>query len=73
MGFYFGIKVFMAERNPLYKWFVDLGFKVFPIERITTEELMTPLTLQEKKWNRQLVEDRYNEERVKEVFRTNIK
>lgn len=73
MGFYFGVKVFMAERNPLYKWFVDCGFIVFPIEKVTSADLNTPLTLEEKIKNRNLVEERYNEERIKELFKKNIK
>lgn len=72
MGFYFGVKVFMAERNPLYKWFVDCGFIVFPFETMTSEDLNTPLTLEEKLHNRNLVDVHYSDEGFKERLRSNI-
>jgi len=72
MGFYFGVKVFMAERNPLYKWFVDCGFIVFSFETMTSEDLNTPLTLEEKLHNRQLVDVHYSDEGFKERLRSNI-
>lgn len=73
MGFYLGVKVYMSEKSPLYKWFVDCGFVVFPIESISSDGFSTPLTIEEKIKNRRLVEERYNDERVKEIFKTNIK
>jgi uncharacterized membrane protein len=72
MGFYLGVKVFMSEKSPLYKWFVDCGFIVFVLERITSEELATPLTLEEKSRNRAIVEERYNEKRINEILKMNI-
>ncbi len=72
MGFYLGIKVYMSEKSPLYKWFVDCGFAVFPIEKATSVSLCTPLALEEKKKNRSLVVERYNEDRIKEIFKKNI-
>lgn len=73
MGFYFGVKVFMAERNPLYKWFVDLGFIVFPMEKMTNEDFTAPLSLEEKKKNRTLVETHYCDEMMKVNLRTYIR
>lgn len=72
MGFYFGVKVYMSERNPMYKWLKDCGFIVFPFEQMSREDLQIPLTIEEKSHNRKLVEERYNDERIKEVFRSNI-
>lgn len=73
MGFYLGIKVYMSEKSPLYKWFIDCGFVVFPIEKITSKEFSAPLTQDDKERNRALVIERYNEERIREIFKKNIK
>jgi hypothetical protein len=73
MGFYLGIKVFMSSKNPLYQWFVDCGFTVFCIEDATKEEIFTPLTIEKRKQNRQIVMQRYNEEAFANTLRSNIK
>lgn len=72
MGFYLGIKIFMSEKSPLYKWFVDCGFKVFAIETTKGEDLDTPLLLKDKRQNRKLVLERYNEERIMRSLKENI-
>lgn len=72
MGFYLGIKIFMSEKSPLYKWFVDCGFKVFAIETAKGEDLDTPLLLKDKQQNRKLVLERYNEERIMRSLKENI-
>lgn len=72
MGFYLGIKVFMSARSPLYKWFVECGFIVYALEALTEDELFTPMSIEQKVINRKLVVDRYNEEKIKEIFKTNI-
>lgn len=72
MGFYLGIKVFMSERSPLYKWFIDCGFKVFAIEAAKGEDLNTSLTLNDKQRNRAVVLELYNEERIAQSLRDNI-
>ena len=72
MGLYLGIKVFMSERSPLYKWFVDCGFNVFAIETAKGEDLDTPLSTKDKQRNRELVLERYNEERIARSLKENI-
>lgn len=72
MGFYLGVKVFMSERNPLYKWFVDCGFNVFAIETAKEEDLDTPLSIKDKQRNREIVLERYNEERIARSLKENI-
>ena len=73
MAFYLGIKVYMSERSPLYKWFIDCGFIVFPIETITKESLDQTLSDEEKNHNRQTVLNRYNPERIAQTLKENIK
>ena len=72
MGFYLGVKVFMSERSPLYKWFVDCGFNVFAIETAKEEDLDTPLSIKDKQRNREIVLERYNEERIARSLKENI-
>ena len=72
MGLYLGIKVFMSERSPLYKWFVDCGFNIFAIETAKGEDLDTPLSTKDKQRNRELVLERYNEERIARSLKENI-
>lgn len=72
MGFYLGIKVFMSSNNPLYQWFLDCGFTVFCIEDATKEDLSTPLDLEIRKQNREIVVERYNEEVFANTLRLNI-
>lgn len=73
MAFYLGIKVFMSERSPLYKWFVDCGFIVFTIENITTESIEQQLSYDEKEHNRQLVVERYSPDVIEQTLKKNIK
>lgn len=73
MGFYLGIKVFMSEKSPLYRWFLDCGFIVFSIENATKEQFSKSLTYEEKVHNRNIVLQRYNEESFVTTLKTNIK
>jgi len=69
MGLYLGIKVYMSERSPLYKWLNDCGFKLFTIESLGTGTLKNDLTLEQKQANRDLVNQRYGEQ----VFTNTLK
>lgn len=62
MGLYLGIKIFLSDRSPLYKWMNECGFIVKAIETATSESLNTPLSDNEKKHNRDLVLSRYDEQ-----------
>ena len=72
MAFYLGIKVFMSERSPLYKWFVDCGFIVFTIESLDNNSFEQMLSDEEKMHNRQIVVNRYNESRIAQTLKDNI-
>lgn len=64
MCLYLGIKVFMSNRNPLFKWLVECKFKVFELELATRDSLETPLDDNIRQYNRKLVLERYNEDQV---------
>lgn len=72
MCLYLGVKVFMSNRSPLYKWLVECGFTLFELESATSEALETPLNLDIRQGNRVLVLERYNEDKVAENFKNNI-
>ena len=72
MCLYLGIKVFMSNRSPLYKWLEECGFKLFELESATHESLESPLDDDIRLFNRHLVLERYSEEKVADNFRKNI-
>lgn len=72
MCLYLGVKVFMSNRSPLYKWLVECGFKIYELESVTREALELPLDLDIRKFNRGLVRERYNEGKVAENLKNHI-
>lgn len=72
MGFYLGIKVFMSKKSPLYKWFKDCDFIVYPIEDSHKEDLATPLKYEEKVHNREIVLQRYDDNVFSQTLIKNI-
>lgn len=73
MGFYLGIKVFMSERSPLYKWLKACGFIVYTIESATYEDLNTGLSESEKLQNRNKVLDKYDASIFEETIKYHFK
>lgn len=72
MGFYLGLKVFMSERSPLYKWFVDCGFIVFSLERANVNSFLDPLSIDKKRKNRDNVLRCYSESCIVETFKNEL-
>ena len=72
MCLYLGIKVFMSNRSPLYKWLVECGFKLYELESASREDMETPMDSDNRQSNRNLVLERYNEARVAENFKNHI-
>lgn len=50
-----GIKLFLSKKSPMYNHFLNYGFKIFAIEDLNQVIFDTPLTLEEKKYNRSLM------------------
>lgn len=73
MGFYLGVKVFMSEKSPLYRWFKDCNFIVFTIESITEESLTIGLSQEEKEYNRKMVINHYNNDVFVKTLKSNFK
>lgn len=72
MCLYLGVKVFMSNRSPLYKWLVECGFKLFELESVTRDSLEMPLEDDIRQFNRHLVLNKYNEDIIADIFRKNI-
>lgn len=72
MCLYLGIKVFMSNRSPLYKWLIECGFKIYEIESVTHEFLEAPLNDDVRLFNRNLVLERYNEDRIADNLKKHI-
>lgn len=49
-----GIKVFLSIHNPCYQYFKKLGYYIYAMEDITGTDILTPLSLAEKEYNRNL-------------------
>lgn len=72
MGFYMGAKVFMSEKSPLYAWFKEIGFVVFPLETSTEKDFEERLANGDMKNNRDLVVNYYNEEAFEKTLRSHF-
>lgn len=54
---YSGKKIFLKENTTTYRYLLDLGLQVFPLEKCTTEEMVTPLTKNEITHNQKILKD----------------
>lgn len=61
MGLYMGIKIYMSKKSPLYLSLKEEGFYLYEIESVNENEFVTPLSEKEKKHNRELLLQLYNE------------
>ena len=64
-----GAKLFMSERNPMYKYFKKSGLIVFAVENDLCSEnpnVFKPLTLEEKNTNREIILNHYSETKTLE-------
>jgi len=67
---YFGAKVFLRERNPLFHLYRSWGVVLFSIEgNLTADALSIPLDVEVRKANRKAIEAHLNEERMRGYYR----
>ena len=58
-----GCKVFLSETNPVYRFYKDLGLKVFSVQRdLIQKEIDSPLSNEEIENNREILRKRINKE-----------
>lgn len=70
VSLYLGTKVFLSNKNPMYGWLLNANFKVFELEKITQQELDTPLSEIEKKHNRKIILDNFESKDLFEVMKS---
>lgn len=68
MGLYLGIKVVLSKKGPLYEWFKEKGFVVYPLEELSYD-INVGLTLGEQTYNRSRLLECYDIR----IFEGNIK
>ena len=58
-----GCKVFLSETNPVYRFYKDLGLKIFSVQRdLTQSEIDSPLSNEDIENNRAILSNRTNKE-----------
>lgn len=58
-----GCKVFLSETNPVYRFFNDLGLKIFSVQRdLVQKEIDSPLSMEDIEKNRAILSKRTNKE-----------
>lgn len=73
MCLYLGIKVFMSNKSPLYHCLKEIGFILYELESAVAEDFITCLKEEYQECNRKLVLEHYDEKRIADIFRQNIK
>jgi hypothetical protein len=69
ISLYMGHKVFLSEKNLLYKHFVEKGFFVFSIEKeFSVKNINGNLELEKKAINRSLLNKEYSNENIQKIF-----
>lgn len=64
-----GAKIYMSERSPVYRHFIDLGAKIYTVEKDLkpdNPESLSPLTNQEKENNREVIYKEYSKKNMLE-------
>lgn len=68
--FYFGTKVFMRDKNPLFKTFREWGLYVYSVEReLSVEALQQPLDETMRQHNRSIITARLSEDAMRDYYR----
>lgn len=67
---YMGAKIFLNKQSTVYTFYKSLGMKIFSIEECDYKSLNLNLTEEERKLNRQIINDNYSFEAVKKKINT---
>lgn len=64
IALYLGAKVFLSVRNPVHQWALAHSLKVYELERMTQQDLATPLDTETQLSNRKIISELYNRHRL---------
>lgn len=59
-GFYYGVKIFLSNKNPIFNYFKKQGFIFFELEKMNQKIFDEELTNEQKLYNRSLMETLYS-------------
>lgn len=71
-GFFYGIKIFLSNKNPLFRYFKDQGFIVYELEKLNQDLFDQDLSYKEKSHNRDLVSTIYSFDRLLTLIKDNF-
>lgn len=66
---FMGVKVFLNPENPVYIELISHDIKVFDYSKMTQEELLTPLSVEDVDSNRRIISILFKEEKIREYYR----
>lgn len=73
ISLYLGAKVFLSYRTPVLQWAQNHNLIVFELEKITQNDIDTPLSREDKEHNRQILLKLYNKERLYKLIKDGFK
>jgi hypothetical protein len=66
---FMGVKVFLNPENPVYIELISHEIRVFDYSRMTQEELLTPLSIEDVDLNRTIISLLFGEEKIRDYYR----
>jgi hypothetical protein len=66
---YLGSKVYLSNKNPLLRGLIEMGLKIFELEKATKKDFLEPMNQTETISNRKIIIDSYNSERLYTLIR----
>lgn len=72
VALYFGGKVFLDKKNPLYDFFKSINIVLFELEDLNQQNIDTPLPRLDKSNNRSVIADRYSSDKLYTLISRNF-
>lgn len=72
ISLYLGAKVFLSYRTPVLQWARNHNLVIFELEKMTQEDIDTPLSREDIEHNRQILLQLFNKERVYKLIKENF-
>lgn len=72
IALYIGGKVFLDSKNPLFKFYINMGLIIFCIEELTVESINNRMSEKDIKKNREILLHHYSLTRLKQLVNDNF-